>query len=200
MSVRAGKMKAGEVVSLQKMKARWVCSEIRSPRLAEHYQIDPRVPPLRAKIETAAFECLAASEIDALVEIFETYRGSYLSHYWADVREFVIEEWSADQLDRVYAMSEVDSSGEGRYRPFAVFAAAPRPTGPTAQIDPRVAADKTPLSTALLTPDPLVVGRYEDVHVLIDGYFRALVFMRSASPGERIAVLVPAEGWTTVSS
>jgi hypothetical protein len=29
------------------------------------------------------------------------------------------------------------------------------------------------------------------IQVLIDGYFRGLIFMRSASPGERIAVLVP---------
>ena len=90
-------MKAGEAISLQqRMKAWWANSEIQSPRLTRHYQIDPRVPPLRARIGTVAFECLPASEVDALAEIFETFRGSYLSHYWADVREFVIEEWSAE--------------------------------------------------------------------------------------------------------
>jgi hypothetical protein len=54
-----------------------------------------------------------------------------------------------------------------------------------------VAADKVPLSTALMAPDPLVIGRYKGFQVLIDGYFRGLLFMRSASPDERIAVLVP---------
>jgi hypothetical protein len=182
----------GETVSLQRMKAWWAHTEIRSPRYAAyHSQIDPRVQPLRARIETVAFECLSAFEVDALAEIFETFRGSYLNHYWADVREFVIEEWSAEQLGRVYAMSEVDPSGQGRYQPFAVYAASPRPTGPTAHLDPRVAADKIPLSTALRTPDPLIIGRYKGFQVLIDGYFRGLVFMRSASPRERVAVLVP---------
>ena len=94
-------MKAGEAVSLQRMKAWWAYTEIRSPRLREEYRIDPRVPPLCAKIETVAFECLSAFEVNALAEIFETFRGSYLNHYWADVREFVIEEWSAEQLGRV---------------------------------------------------------------------------------------------------
>ena len=147
--------------------------------------------PLGAKIETVAFECLSAFDIDALAEIFETFRGSYLKHYWAGVREFVIEEWSADQLGRVYAMSELDPSGEGRYRPFAEYAASPRPTSAAARLDPRIAADKVPLTTALRTPDPLIIGLYKGFQVLIDGYFRGLLFMRSASPGERIAVLAP---------
>ncbi len=85
-------MKPGEAISLQRMKAWWAYSEIRSPRLTEEYQIDPRVPPLRAKIGTVAFERLSAFEVNALAEIFETFRGRYLNHYWADVREFVIEE------------------------------------------------------------------------------------------------------------
>jgi hypothetical protein len=144
-----------------------------------------------ASIGTVGFESLSASEVDALAEIFETFRGRYLNHYWADVREFVIEEWSAEQLGRVYAMSELDPSGEGRYQAFAVYAASPRPTGPTAQLDPRIAADKAPLTTALRAPDPLIVGRYKGFQVLIDGYFRGLIFMRSASPDERIAVMVP---------
>ena len=151
-------MKAGEAVSLQRMKAWWAYTEIRSPRLREEYRIDPRVPPLCAKIETVAFECLSAFEVNALAEIFETFRGSYLNHYWVDVQEFVIEEWSAEQLGRVFAMSEVGPSGEGRYQPFAVYAAAPRPTGPTAWLDPRLAADKVPLTAPIGHPILLSLG------------------------------------------
>ena len=184
-------MKTGQTVSLQRMKAWWTYSEIRSPRLTAEYQIDPRVPPLCGKIGTVAFESLSAFEIDALAEIFETFRGRHLNHYWADVREFVMEEWSTDQLGRVYAMSETDQLGEGRYQPFVVYAASARPTGSTAPLDPRVAADKVPLTTVWRAPDPLVVGRYKGFQVLIDGYFRGVLFLRSASPGERIAVLVP---------
>ena len=61
-------MKPGEVVSLQRMKAWWTYTEIRSPRLTEEYQIDPRVPPLLAKVRTEAFKSLSAFEIDALAE------------------------------------------------------------------------------------------------------------------------------------
>ncbi|MGO9849132.1 MAG: hypothetical protein ACLPKT_21765 [Methylocella sp.] len=69
-------MKAGEAVSLQRMKAWWAYSEIRSPRLTEEYQKDPKVPPLIAKMGTVAFERLSAFEVDALAEIFETFRGA----------------------------------------------------------------------------------------------------------------------------
>ena len=55
-------MRPGEAVSLQRMKAWWAYSEIRSPRLTEEYRIDPRVPPLCAKMETvASFECAGSA-------------------------------------------------------------------------------------------------------------------------------------------
>ncbi len=100
-------------------------------------------------------------------KIFDSFRSGYLNHCWADVREFVIVEWSAEQLGRVYAMSELDPSGEGRYQPFAVYAAGPRPTDATAWLDPRVAADKVPLTTTLRTPDPLILGCYKGFQILI---------------------------------
>jgi hypothetical protein len=184
-------MKTREAVSMRRMKAWWAYSEIRSPRLTEVYQRNPKVPPLCARIKTFAFEDLTEFEVDALVEIFETARGRLLNHYWSEVREFLLDEWSADQLGRVYAMSEADPAGEGRFKPFAVYAASPRPTGPAARRDPRIAADQVPLTTTLRAPDPLVVGLYNGFQVLIDGYFRGLVFMRAAAPDERIAILVP---------
>jgi hypothetical protein len=184
-------MKAGEVVSVQRMKARWAYSEIRSPRLTAVYQRNPRVPPLYVKVTTFAFEDLSEFEVDALVEIFETARGRLLNHYWSEVREFVLEEWSADQLGQVYAMSEADPWREGRFHPFAAYAASPRPTGPNAGRDPRVAAHNVPLTTTLPELDPLVIGFYKGLQVLIDGYFRGLIFLRSAAPGERVAILVP---------
>jgi hypothetical protein len=80
-------------------------------------------------------------------------------------------------------MSEADPAREGRFHPFAVYAASPRPTGPSARRDPQIAADNVPLTTALRAPDPLIVGLYKGFRVLIDGYFRGLLFVQSASAG-----------------
>ncbi len=88
-------------------------------------------------------------------------------------------------------LSELDPLGEGRYQPLAVYAASPRPTGATARLDPRVAADQVPLTVPLRAPDPLIIGLYKGFQVLIDGYFRGILFIRSAQTNERIAVLVP---------
>jgi hypothetical protein len=187
-------MKVGETVSLKEMKARWAFSEIRSPRLSADYHLDSRVLPLSERIGTAAYEFLSKEDIDALVDIFETFRGNYLRHYWTDARAFAVEEWSADQLRQVYVMSEADPTGAGRFQLFSSYAVAPRPIGPAARLDPRVAADGTPSTMTFRTSDPLVVGQYKDFRVLIDGYFRGLIFMRSAAPTERVAVLVPVTG------
>jgi hypothetical protein len=184
-------MKTGEAVSLQHMKARWTYSELRSPRLSSEYHDDPRVPSICSKIQTVAFEYLSVVDVEILAEIFESFRGQTLNHYWSDVLAFKVEEWSAEKLGQVYAMSEVDPHGEGRYRPLVVYAESLRPTGAAARLDPRVAADMVPLTAPLRAPDPLIVGLYQGFQVLIDGYFRGILFLRSAGPDERITVLVP---------
>jgi hypothetical protein len=186
-----GQMRDCETISLQRMKAWWTCSELRSPRLSAEYHDDPRVPPLAAKIGTTSFEQLPAAEVAALAEIFDAFRGRTLSHYWADIKAFAIERWSADQLGRVYAMSEVDPMAEGRYRPLSVYAASARPSGAAARLDPRAAADRVPLNSPPRFPDPLIVGLYKGLQVLIDGYFRSILFLRRARMEESIRVLAP---------
>ena len=56
-------------------------------------------------------------------------------------------------------MSEADPAREGRFHPFAVYAASPRPTGPSARRVPQIAADNVPLTTALRAPDPWALQR-----------------------------------------
>ena len=56
-------MRPGEAVSLQRTKAWWAYSEIRSLRLTEEYRIDPRVPPLSAKIETLCVTSFGFSSV-----------------------------------------------------------------------------------------------------------------------------------------
>jgi hypothetical protein len=91
-------------------------------------------------------------------------------------------------------MSETDPTGVGRFQLFSAYAVAPRPTGPAAGLDPRVAADSVPLSMALRTSDRSSSGNTRTFQGLIDGYFRGLIFMRSGALAERVAVLVPVTG------
>jgi hypothetical protein len=48
---------------------------------------------------------------------------------------------------------------------------------------------------ALRASAPLIVGLFNGFEVLIDGHFRGILFLRTASPGERIAVLAPVARW-----
>jgi hypothetical protein len=184
-------MKAGDRVGLERMKAWWTWGEMRSPRWAAGFRADARAAPLCKRVESRAFEQLDVRDLAALAEIFEEFRGEFLAHYWAEVSEFVIEEWSAERLGRTYAMTEADPQGDGHYRRLAAYAAAPRPTGTNAWLDPRVAADAVPAGLALPAAPPLIVGLYQGFQVLIDGHFRGILFLRAARPGERIAVLAP---------
>ena len=94
-------MRPGEVVSLQRMKAWWTYTEIRSPRLTEEYQVDPRVPPLLAKVGSVAFKSLSALEIDALAEIANRHLCYVLNKTTARAYAFPIFALIGGRIARV---------------------------------------------------------------------------------------------------
>jgi hypothetical protein len=123
---------------------------------------------------------------------FEYFRRRAMRHYLAAVREFALEEWPADRLGGSMRCRKSIRSTRAATGRSGFMWGRPAPTGAAARRDPRVAADAVPPAVMLRPPDPLIVGLYDGFRVLVDGYFRAILFLRSARPGERIAVLAPA--------
>lgn len=56
--------------------------------------------------------------------------------------------------------------------------------------DPRVQADRIPFNTPF-DPEPITVVGAQSLNILLDGYLRAVLFMRSPDPGETIKVWYP---------
>jgi hypothetical protein len=185
---RETEMVGADTVSLTGMKARWAFSELKSERTNIYYH-DPRAPALRAKIANLEFDQLTVGELSILAEMWEPARGIYQGTYLTDVSEFVRQDWSTAQLAEVWAMSQMDPRGEGRFRSMLAYAVSPRPPSET---DPRVAADRLYSSgKSFRCTDPIVVGLFNGRRVLIDGYCRSILFMQSADVSDRIPVLVP---------
>jgi hypothetical protein len=57
--------------------------------------------------------------------------------------------------------------------------------------DPRVQADAIPLETEFVQSEPVIVLPYGEFNLLIDGYLRSVLFMRSPNPDARILVWYP---------
>jgi hypothetical protein len=126
-----------------------------------------------------------------LVEMFEAARGQFLHMYFNGINEFVLEQWSVDRLCGLNSMSQMDPLRRGRFVSVLAFGLSPPPVGAD-DGDPRIAAAKVPLSDSPFRPtEPVIVGLYNGLQVLIDGYCRSILFMRSAGPHDRIPVLVP---------
>jgi hypothetical protein len=178
-------------ISLHEMKARWVCTEIRSERTSRFYQ-DPQMPVLQARLRNLVFADVATQDRDTLAEMWEEARGRYLYMYLEDVTGFVLKYWPATQLGKVSAMSQMDPAGKGRFFPILEYAKSPRPAGPDAEHDPRVVADNSVLSGKdFRAGDPVTVGLYSGRQVLIDGYGRGVRFMQCADASDRVPVFVP---------
>jgi hypothetical protein len=154
----------------------------------------PEIAPhqIPTTFRTAPFVEPGSSEFKVLIEMFEAARGKFLHMYFEGISEFVLEQWPVERLCGINSMSQMDPLRRGRFISVLAFALSPPPVGAD-DGDPRIAAAKVPLSDTPFRPnEPVIVGLYNDLQVLIDGYCRSILFMRSAGPQDRISVLIPA--------
>ncbi len=185
-------MTAGERFSLEYVKALWALSELKSPRTIRHYR-DSKVLAFREQLGTTTLrlEDSASPEFRMLLEMFEDARGKFLHMYLNGISEFVFEMWSVERLREIRAMLQMDPLGEGRLISVLAYSLSPPPEG-TDDGDPRVAAALAAASDRpFQVNEPVIVGLYDGSQVLIDGYYRILMFMRSAGAQDRIPVLAP---------
>jgi len=185
-------MITGERRSVDHVKALWALNEIKSDRTKKFYH-DIRVPEILHSLGTGTDSVVdpGSSEFRVLIEMFEAAREKFLYMYFNGVKEFVMEQWPVERLCAVKAMSQMDPLGRGRFISVLAFALSPPPAGAD-DGDPRVAAARAPLSDAPIIPtEPVIAGLYNGLQVLIDGYRRSILFLRSAGQDDCIPILVP---------
>ena len=97
------------------------------------------------------------------------------------------QAWTKDQFGRIYTIVEMAPDRKSNI-PFLSFIACPRFNEPS---DPRVQADRIPLETPFVQTEPVIVLPYGSINILIDGYLRGVLFMRSPDPDATILVWFP---------
>jgi hypothetical protein len=177
-------------ITRDELKARWAFNEFRTERGKVNYaQLCPE------KIRDGVrFSELAPQEVSHLVWMAEQYRAPLMPDLKADRYECKL--WTKEQLGRTYTIRRMAPSRNDNI-PFLSFVACPRFTelaNPQLleQSDPRVQADKIPFDEPLRQEEPVIVLPCDTAQILIEGYLRGVLFMRSRDPDSRIMVWVPA--------
>jgi len=171
------------------VRARWAYSELLSWGHGHLYQ-GPGVQDLKEKLALSVpFDELGKAEHYLLIDQFDRVRGNYFNRYIIGIPNFKPVLWSRDDLAAVYVIPYFVrdvASIEHLKVTFKQWIEAD-PVRPLHQDHARYAA----YAVAPLTrDDPMTVGHYSGLPVLLDGYHRAVRFWRTGVPAA-LAVYVP---------
>jgi hypothetical protein len=177
-------------VSPDYVRARWAYSELLSWGHGHLYQ-GPGVQDLKEKLALKVpFDELGKAEHYLLIDQFDRVRGTYFNRYIIGIPNFKPVLWSRDDLAAVhvipYFVRDV-SSLEHLKVTFKQWIEAD-PVRPLHQDHARYAAYALAPATR---DDPMTVGYYSGLPVLLDGYHRAVRFWRTSVPAATLAVYVP---------
>lgn len=182
----------GREIEKKELQARWAYTELTSVRFKSNYEPSANSDLFYKAENGVDFSSLTADERDRLVKLHEKYRRGFLP--LMEFARFSCESWSKLQLASIWALPAFDPNGKQHPIPFLTFLALPRLNnldGTPDNGDPRREADKVPTDQGFGQTEPLVVGLLGTVPILIDGYCRAVLFMRSENPAAQLLVWIP---------
>lgn len=179
----------GYMASSIEVKARWAYSELTSSRAASAYRHHELDGLDRMAATGVAFEQLSPGQRQKLVGLLHLVRTQLPDT--ADMHHtYVLDAWSKGRLCQAFAISHFNTPSRIGHLPFLDFLNRARDTGPDGapdDSDPRVVADQVRSSTA---PEWGAIAVSEFPNLLIDGYLRAILFMRDAPDAATLPVWV----------
>ena len=172
----------GTRISRDELKARWAFNELRTKRWAAAFA---SLSPERVR-RGVDFADLTLEERSHLVWMIESYRKNLvaaLRHHGA----FRCEAWTKEQVGRTFTVPRMAPNRKENI-PFLSFLACPRFAEPW---EPRAQADQVPFDTPFVQTEPAIVLPNGPMQILVEGYLRAVLLMRSRDPEARLLVWVP---------
>lgn len=187
----------GNRVTRRVLKARWAYSELTSTRVGYKYEANYKNGDNTHVFEYARankpFEELDESDTSHLVTMNEHYRAGF-QEALATSEVYECAAWTKDELSRVLTIPVLDPQRKNRNVPFLSYAIAPpfrRPDGTVEMTDPRAVAETIPLDKRTLQHEPVPAIRVNGRYMLLDGYLRSILFMRSEDPDATLLAWIP---------
>jgi len=186
----------GHMASSIEVKARWAYSELTSSRVSWLYRqhdLDGLDDMAAAGVD---FERMSKKHRQRLVDLLHAVRPG-LPALVDTHHGYVLDSWSKGRLCQAFAIAHFNTPLRETYLPFFDFLNRARDTGAGGTqetSDPRVAADKVTDSTM---PEWGAIAVFDFPNLLVDGYLRAVLFMRDAPNSATLPVWVGlgATGW-----
>jgi hypothetical protein len=171
--------------SLPEVHARWAYSEIADGVFSHRYDCKPRVDELRAQRAAGrAFAELSGADRYALALLCTLARLN-LTVFNAGVEKFRVIDLTRTELSCLLVPPMISPELQ-KFMPFEDFMASLPPTSPG---DARnIAANPARYQPAR---EPLIIGRYFEHCVLLDGYRRAASFWKSAPAKATLKAFLP---------
>ena len=187
--------KIGAQITAHEAKARWAYSELLSGRFGKNYV---GIGPNHIYDAAAAknpFSTLPQSDHDELVKMLERGRDPALTAMVDSSAMYRSEAWTKGQLVHTWALPMFNTPAKQRPIPYYDFYSGRPNTGPAGiaeDSDPRVAARNIPYGTPFdQNHEPVIVVGKPGEYVLLQGYLRSIIFMRSSDPSHRLLAWVP---------
>jgi hypothetical protein len=184
----------GSKIPIRIAKARWAWSELTSPRFGNKYAaMGPDAIRLQYLAKNgAAFDALPEPDKDILVSLIEKRQPGFMRDI-ANVKEFVCEAWTQDDLMKTIAIPAL-SPGKDRLLPYADFIKNPPHMvgGQPEWSDPRVSADSWPQGKPYSQDEPAIAILHSGDKILVDGYGRSVIFVKHGKSDDKFLVWVPA--------
>jgi len=181
-------MQVGTRVNAKTVIARWGFGEFRTTRWAAGYaSFNPQ-----AIRQGVPFDQLTSQEVDHLEHMTRQFRAGMVGDVDANPI-WECQEWNKDRLGRTVTIPRMAPNRWANI-PFLSFIACPRflnQNGTPEDGDPRTEADKVPFDTPFTQTEPVIVSTKWGVPMLIDGYGRGVLFMRTPNPDALIKVWYP---------
>ena len=175
----------GTRITRHELKARWAFSEFRAERWKNEYAA---LCPEKIRAGEP-FSELSPDEVNHLAWMLEQYRSGLVSDL--NIAEtYECQSWTKEQLGRTFTIVRMAPSRDKNI-PFISFIACARFDE---ESDPRVQADRIPFDTPFVQTEPVIVRPYGHIPILIEGYLRSVLFMRSCNPDATILVWYPVLG------
>jgi len=181
----------GQTATAREIKARWAFSEVLSDRFGGPYSIVLPQPLYNQVAEGCNFSDIPESDWDSLIQGLNTARSA---KFTAIIDAFglggyVCAEWSVEDLMNAKVIPKF---GEGLcYREFLTTYPTSQLTGALDLNDPRFRAWGTPVDAAsFVQTEPLISIKTGSDYMLIEGYTRSILWVRS--PGKSLRMWVSA--------
>ena len=172
----------GVRITREQLKARWAFAEIGAERWRAKYATFP-LEKIRKNISVAD---LNSKEIAHLAWIAESSRQNLVPEL-NKVEVYECQAWTKDKFGRACTIMGMAPDRNSNI-PFLSFIACPRFNESS---DPRVQADRIPFETPFVQTEPIIVLPYGAINIVIEGYLRGVLFMRSPNPDAEILVWFP---------